>query len=109
MSDFSGQAARGASPFTPLALPTGQLTFPRNSHYDLTTKRGQVNCPKDWHDLAGNHDFSGDEAMCRSSIERGLYLFPSATEQCSISFAHTQHDTEVTLEQVEKVLSQSPR
>jgi glutamate-1-semialdehyde 2,1-aminomutase len=66
-------------------------------------------CPKDWHDLAGNHDFSRDEAMRRSLIERGIYFFPLATKQCSISFAHSQQDIDVTLEQMEKVLSQGPR
>jgi glutamate-1-semialdehyde 2,1-aminomutase len=66
-------------------------------------------CPKDWHDLAGNHDFSRDEAMRRSLIERGIYFFPLATKQCSISFAHSPQDIDVTLEQMEKVLSQGPR
>jgi glutamate-1-semialdehyde 2,1-aminomutase len=56
-------------------------------------------CPKDWHDLAGNHSFVLDEQMRLSLIERGVYVFPLATKQCSISFAHTREDVEVTLNQ----------
>ena len=63
-------------------------------------------CPKDWHDLAANHNFDLDERTRRELIERGVYYFPLATKQCSISFAHTRQDIEVTLEQVAAVLQQ---
>jgi glutamate-1-semialdehyde 2,1-aminomutase len=63
-------------------------------------------CPKDWHDLAANHNFDLDERTRRELIERGVYYFPLATKQCSISFAHTRQDIEVTLEQVASVLQQ---
>lgn len=58
---------------------------------------------------AGNHDFSREEAMRRSLIERGRLFFPLVTKPCSISFASTVQDIEVTIEQVEKGLSQTPR
>ena len=61
-------------------------------------------CPKDWHDLAANHPFSLDEYLRRELIERGTYFFPVATKQCSISFAHSREDVEVTLRQVEESL-----
>jgi len=64
-------------------------------------------CPRDWHDLASHHDFSRDERMRRALIERGVYFFPLATKQCSISFAHSEEDIEVTLEQVARVLCTS--
>lgn len=54
-------------------------------------------CPQDWHDLAANHDFELDGAIRRGLIDRGIYFFPLATKQCSISFAHTPDDIETTL------------
>jgi glutamate-1-semialdehyde 2,1-aminomutase len=53
--------------------------------------------PVDWHDLASHHDFGLDERMRREAIERGVYLFPLATKQYSISLAHTAADIEFTL------------
>ncbi|MEK7404745.1 MAG: aspartate aminotransferase family protein [Acidobacteriota bacterium] len=61
--------------------------------------------PVDWHDLAANHSFARDEQMRREMIDRGVYFFPLATKQCSISAAHTQADIEFTLEQLDKALS----
>jgi glutamate-1-semialdehyde 2,1-aminomutase len=61
-------------------------------------------CPKDWHDLAAHHDFRFDETLRKKLIERGIYFFPLATKQCSISFAHTREDIGTTLEQVECAL-----
>ena len=60
--------------------------------------------PKDWHDLAAHHDVRFDENLRRKLIELGIYFFPLATKQCSISFAHTREDIEVTLEQVKHAL-----
>jgi glutamate-1-semialdehyde 2,1-aminomutase len=63
-------------------------------------------CPTDWHDLANHHDFTFDEEMRRDLIDRGIYFFPQATKQCSISAAHTDHDIEVTLGQAEQSLAE---
>jgi glutamate-1-semialdehyde 2,1-aminomutase len=63
-------------------------------------------CPKDWHDLAAHHDFRFDENLRRKLIELGIYFFPVAAKQCSISFAHTTADIEVTLEQIRNQLSE---
>jgi len=62
-------------------------------------------CPKDWHDLAANHDAARDLTMRQGLIAQGVYFFPLPTKQCSISFAHSQEDIEVTLQQVQKILS----
>jgi glutamate-1-semialdehyde 2,1-aminomutase len=62
-------------------------------------------CPRDWHDLASNHDFALDESLRLRVIERGIYFFPLPTKQCSISFAHSAQDIEVTLNQFENALS----
>jgi glutamate-1-semialdehyde 2,1-aminomutase len=60
--------------------------------------------PVDWHDLAENHDFATDLAMRRQLIDRGIYFFPLAVKQGSISTAHTPEDIDVTLEQWESAL-----
>ena len=51
-----------------------------------------------------HHDFETDEMFRQMLIERGVYVFPLATKQCSISAAHTADDVEFTLEQVESAL-----
>jgi glutamate-1-semialdehyde 2,1-aminomutase len=53
--------------------------------------------PVDWHDLASHHDAARDEAMRRALIDRGVYVFPLQTKQCSISAAHTEADIDATL------------
>jgi glutamate-1-semialdehyde 2,1-aminomutase len=63
--------------------------------------------PKDWHDLAMHHDFETDGMFRRLLIERGVYVFPQATKQCSISAAHTADDIDFTLKQVEDALAQA--
>ncbi|NLN29593.1 MAG: aminotransferase class III-fold pyridoxal phosphate-dependent enzyme, partial [Firmicutes bacterium] len=60
--------------------------------------------PCDWHDLAEHHDFAFDLAYRRHLIANGIYHFPQATKQCSISFAHGEADLEQTLAVTEKVL-----
>jgi glutamate-1-semialdehyde 2,1-aminomutase len=62
-------------------------------------------CPRDWHDLAASHNNELDQELRRKLISCGIYFFPAATKQCSISFAHTREDVEDTLEKVETVLS----
>jgi glutamate-1-semialdehyde 2,1-aminomutase len=61
--------------------------------------------PKDWHDLATNHDFKRDLQMRRNMVEQGIYFFPVETKQCSISAAHTPEDIEMTLRALDKSLS----
>ena len=60
--------------------------------------------PLDWHDLASHHAFELDGKMRRNLIEDGIYFFPMATKQCSISAAHRMEHVEETLEKVERVL-----
>jgi glutamate-1-semialdehyde 2,1-aminomutase len=61
--------------------------------------------PKDWHDVAEHHDFALDTKMRRNLIERGVYFFPVAVKQCSISAAHTKEDVAFTLEQIKQALA----
>ena len=62
-------------------------------------------CPEDWHDLATHHEFDFDNRMRRELIDRGIYFFPLATKQCSMSYAHTVTDIDTTLQAVEAVLA----
>jgi glutamate-1-semialdehyde 2,1-aminomutase len=61
--------------------------------------------PVDWHDLAGHNDMSFDIQFRKAMIEKGIYLFPTATKQCSISAAHTKDDIDRTIEVVGSVLA----
>jgi glutamate-1-semialdehyde 2,1-aminomutase len=60
--------------------------------------------PRDWHDLASNHDFTRDRNMRLKMIEHGIYFFPVETKQCSISAAHTEGDIEATLRALDECL-----
>ena len=62
--------------------------------------------PVDWHDIAQNHDFAADVAMRRSVIEEGIFTFPLATKQWSISTAHTEALIEETLAALRKAVLQ---
>ncbi len=63
--------------------------------------------PRDWHDVAGSHRFDLDARMRRDLIGRGIYPFPLATKQWSISAAHTAADIAQTLDSVRAALSSS--
>lgn len=54
--------------------------------------------PTDWHDILLHHDFERDRRYRRALIERGIYHFPAACKQGSISAAHTEADVDQTLE-----------
>jgi glutamate-1-semialdehyde 2,1-aminomutase len=54
--------------------------------------------PRDWHDIAANHDMKRDTDYRVALIHRGIYHFPLPTKQGSISFAHTEKDVDETLE-----------
>jgi len=60
--------------------------------------------PKDWHDLATHHDFGLDQRLRMALIGRGVFFFPAATKQCSISFAHTEEDIVFTAERIQSEL-----
>ena len=62
--------------------------------------------PKDYHDLAMHHDFDRDLRMRHRMIDAGIYFYPVATKQCSISAAHVRDDIAATLEALEKALEE---
>jgi glutamate-1-semialdehyde 2,1-aminomutase len=65
--------------------------------------------PRDWHDILEHHDFLFDERVRTSLIERGIYWFPLATKQISVSAAHTSGDIERTLVALRTAIPQSLR
>jgi glutamate-1-semialdehyde 2,1-aminomutase len=60
--------------------------------------------PVDWHDVAEHHDFALDERYRKALIDQGIYHFPLATKQGSISLAHSNADIDETLEKTRDVL-----
>jgi glutamate-1-semialdehyde 2,1-aminomutase len=63
--------------------------------------------PADWHDIAAHHDFDADLRMRRSLIERGVFVFPTATKQCSLSAAHTEDMVDNTLRSLGQALAEA--
>ena len=62
--------------------------------------------PKDWLDIARNNDMERDVEYRRRLIDHGIFHFPVASKQGSISFAHTRVDVEQTIEVTAKVLDE---
>jgi glutamate-1-semialdehyde 2,1-aminomutase len=60
--------------------------------------------PVDWWDLLHCHDFAFDLRYRRALIDRGVYHFPVAAKQGSISYAHTANDIDATLEATDDAL-----
>jgi glutamate-1-semialdehyde 2,1-aminomutase len=61
--------------------------------------------PRDWHDILEHHDFEFDRRYRLALIERGVYHFPLACKQGSVSAAHTTEDIDRTLEATESALN----
>lgn len=60
--------------------------------------------PEDWHDILEFHDFALDVRYRRELIDEGVYNFPVACKQSSISAAHTEDDIAQTLEAARRVV-----
>ena len=56
--------------------------------------------PLDWHDILAHHDFARDLQLRRARVEAGIYFFPAACKQASISAAHTEQDIYAILQAV---------
>lgn len=61
--------------------------------------------PTSWRDIALNNDMERDVAWRRALIEAGVFQFPVATKQGSISLAHTDAEIDRTVELAESVLA----
>lgn len=60
--------------------------------------------PVDWLDVARHHDMELDRRYRSKLIDAGIFHFPVATKQGSISFAHTPDDVAETLDVTERVV-----
>lgn len=60
--------------------------------------------PVNYHDVLTSHDFALDVKYRKLLIENGIFNFPAAIKQGSISYAHSLEDIEMTLEATEKVV-----
>lgn len=60
--------------------------------------------PVNYRDIALNNDSKRDVLYRRAMIEAGIFHFPVATKQSSISLAHTDADIDFTIETTRRVL-----
>jgi glutamate-1-semialdehyde 2,1-aminomutase len=60
--------------------------------------------PENWLEIARDNDMAKDVKYRRLLAEQGIFHFPTATKQGSISFAHTEKDIEKTLEVTEAIV-----
>lgn len=60
--------------------------------------------PKDWLEIAKEHDMALDRRYRNALIENGVFHFPTPTKQGSISFAHTADDIDLSLDVTRRVL-----
>ncbi|MBX3380829.1 MAG: aspartate aminotransferase family protein [Phycisphaeraceae bacterium] len=76
-------------------------------------RQGSAHCtyfmptaPANWWEALSCHDFAFDTRYRRALIERGIYQFPVAAKQGSISFAHSEADIDQTLEATDSALTE---
>jgi glutamate-1-semialdehyde 2,1-aminomutase len=55
------------------------------------------NPPQDWHAILASHNFALDTRLRLELIKRGVYFFPLACKQGSVSAAHSEGDIDQTL------------
>ncbi len=60
--------------------------------------------PTDWHDILQSHDFERDLRLRQALIGEGIYQFPVACKQASVSAAHSDQDIDDTLEAFGRVV-----
>lgn len=86
-------------------LEEGQQRLFHDANVTATISRvGSAHCayfmeraPTNWWELLTGHDFAFDARYRRMLIEQGIYHFPVAAKQGSISFAHSEDDVNGTL------------
>ncbi|MDG3002631.1 aspartate aminotransferase family protein [Paludisphaera mucosa] len=85
--------------------------FDRHGVTATVVRQGSAFCvyfmdhaPRNWRDLASNHDMARDLRYRKALIARGVYHFPLPTKQGSLSTAHTEADVDATLDATEAVL-----
>jgi len=89
-----------------------QEIFPKLGRVFHIARQGSAFCtyfmdhaPKNYHDILTNHDFDLDLRYRKKLIEEGIFNFPAAIKQGSISYAHKEEDIYRTLEATENVIN----
>ena len=93
-------------------LEEGQKKLFRDRQIPAVISRiGSAHCvyfmeraPTNWWELLNGHDFAFDTRYRRALIDLGIYHFPVASKQGSISLAHTEDDIDATLEATSRAL-----
>jgi glutamate-1-semialdehyde 2,1-aminomutase len=93
-------------------LEEGQQRLFRDHRITATISRiGSAHCayfmdcaPTNWWELVTGHNAAFDLCYRRALIERGIYHFPVASKQGSISAAHTEDDIGATLDAMRQSL-----
>lgn len=85
--------------------------FSRQNYATTLVRQGSAfsvyfmdHAPENWRDVILNNDMDFDVTYRRAMIEEGIFHFPVATKQSSISLAHTDADIDRTIELTEKVV-----
>ena len=88
-----------------------QDVFSRHNYATTLVRQGSAfsiyfmdHAPTNWRDVALNHDSERDVAYRQAMIEAGIFHFPVATKQSSISLAHSDADIDRTIEVTADVL-----
>jgi glutamate-1-semialdehyde 2,1-aminomutase len=105
--DAYGQLERMAQ-----RLEEGQNRALRDCKMSATISRvGSAHCmyfmdraPTNWWELLTGHNFAFDIRYRRALIDRGIYQFPVASKQGSISLAHTNDDIDATIDETRAAL-----
>ncbi len=93
-------------------LEAGQKeVFGRHGVQVAISRMGSAHCvyfadrvPNSWWEVLELHDFAFDSKYRRALIERGIYNFPVAAKQGSISFAHSEADIDQTISATDNAL-----
>jgi glutamate-1-semialdehyde 2,1-aminomutase len=90
--------------------------FARHGVPAIISRLGSAHCvyfaesmPHDWWSLLDLHDFSFDTRYRRALIKLGVYNFPLAVKQGSISFAHSTADIDQTLNAIDDAMRELKR
>lgn len=93
-------------------LEDGQKKLFRDHRIQAVISRiGSAHCvyfmeraPTNWWELLTGHDFAFDTRYRRALVDRGVYYFPLASKQGSISLSHTADDIDETLDATDRAL-----
>lgn len=103
-ADIAARAAQLQSGLEEIFAGAGiSTTIVRNASAFCAYFMGHA--PVDWHDILEHHDFAFDRRYRAALIAEGIYHFPLAAKQGSVSAAHTEQDIQETLAATRRALA----